>query len=91
MNFEKSAYSINKGLWGTSVGGKETLSSKGIIPEDAWPTPITKNGTEEVKLHFIKGELMKLMIRSFSHPSDAITTFASFSRCLWHRKRYSCG
>ena len=38
MNFEKSMYSINKGLWGTSIGGKETLSSKGILPEDAWPT-----------------------------------------------------
>ena len=31
MNFEKSMYSINKGLWGTSVGGKETLNSKGIL------------------------------------------------------------
>jgi len=36
MNFEKSMYSINKGLWGTSVGGKETLNSKGILPESAW-------------------------------------------------------
>ena len=33
MNFDKAMYSINKGLWGTSVGGKETLSSKGILPE----------------------------------------------------------
>jgi len=32
MNFEKAAYSINKGLWGTSVGGKETLNSKGMLP-----------------------------------------------------------
>jgi len=38
MNFEKAVYSINKGLWGTSVGGKETLNSKGILPEEAWPT-----------------------------------------------------
>ncbi|RYF93350.1 MAG: argininosuccinate synthase, partial [Chitinophagaceae bacterium] len=35
MNFEKSAYSINKGLWGTSVGGKETLKSNGMLPEEA--------------------------------------------------------
>src|SRR6201999_4436915 len=40
MNFEKSMYSINKGLWGTSVGGKETLNSKGFLPEDAWPTQV---------------------------------------------------
>lgn len=72
MNFEKSVYSINKGLWGTSIGGKETLFSKGMIPEDAWPTPITENGTEEVKLHFIKGELNEINDQLFSHPSDAI-------------------
>ncbi len=60
MNFEKSMYSINKGLWGTSVGGKETLSSKGMLPEEAWPTQVTKTGNEEVKLHFEKGELKKV-------------------------------
>jgi len=42
MNFEKSMYSINKGLWGTSVGGKETLSSKGMLPEKAWPTQVSE-------------------------------------------------
>ena len=50
-------YSINKGLWGTSVGGKETLQSKGMLPEEAWPTQVTKTGSEEVKLHFEEGEL----------------------------------
>ncbi len=49
MNFEKSHYSINKGLWGTSVGGKETLNSKGMLPDDAWPTQITNTGKEEIK------------------------------------------
>jgi argininosuccinate synthase len=29
MNFEKAMYSVNKGIWGTSVGGKETLKSLG--------------------------------------------------------------
>src|SRR3982751_3135195 len=50
MNFEKALYSINKGLWGTSVGGKETLNSKGLLPESAWPTQVTKTNAEEVKL-----------------------------------------
>jgi len=31
-----SEYSINRGLWGVSIGGKETLDSCGSIPEDAW-------------------------------------------------------
>lgn len=57
MDFKKAAYSINKGLWGTSVGGKETLTSNDYLPEDAWPTPITKTGEENITLHFEKGEL----------------------------------
>src|SRR6201996_6959786 len=42
FNFEKAAYSINKGLWGTSVGGKETLTSKEYLPEAAWPTQVSE-------------------------------------------------
>jgi argininosuccinate synthase len=72
MNFEESVYSINKGLWGTSVGGKETLNSKGLLPEAAWPTQVTKKGTEEVKLSFVKGELKKVNGKTFKHPSEAI-------------------
>ncbi|MGZ8538932.1 MAG: argininosuccinate synthase [Flavisolibacter sp.] len=72
MNFDKAMYSINKGLWGTSVGGRETLSSKGILPEEAWPTQVSKSGNEEVKLGFEKGELKKVNDKSFSHPTEAI-------------------
>ena len=72
MNFEKSMYSINKGLWGTSVGGKETLNSKGMLPEAAWPTQVTKSGAEEVKLNFIKGELFGVNDQQFLHPTEAI-------------------
>jgi argininosuccinate synthase len=72
MNFEKAIYSINKGLWGTSVGGKETLNSKGMLPEDAWPTQVSKTGTQEVCLTFTKGELTAVDGREFSHPADAI-------------------
>ena len=72
MNFEKNQYSINKGLWGTSVGGKETLNSKGILPESAWPTQVTKHDAEEVKLYFEKGELTKVNDEGFEHPSEAI-------------------
>ena len=72
MNFAKSVYSINKGLWGTSVGGKETLSSKGILPEAAWPTQVTKTGSEEIQLSFEKGELKKINGKTFSHPVEAI-------------------
>jgi len=72
MNFAKAMYSINKGLWGTSVGGKETLSSKGMLPEEAWPTQVTKTGSQEVRLTFTKGELTKVDGKAFGHPSEAI-------------------
>jgi argininosuccinate synthase len=72
MNFEKAVYSINKGLWGTSVGGKETLSSKGMLPESAWPTQVTKQDAEEAVLGFEKGELVSVNDRPFEHPSEAI-------------------
>ena len=72
MNFEKAMYSINKGLWGTSVGGKETLKSKGMLPEEAWPTQLTKNNSEEVALGFEIGELKTVNDKSFTHPADAI-------------------
>lgn len=79
MNFEKSMYSINKGLWGTSVGGKETLNSRGVLPEEAWPTQVTATGTEEVKLSFEKGELKAVNDQSFEHPTDAIIHLQSIA------------
>lgn len=79
MNFAKAVYSINKGLWGTSVGGVETLKSKGILPEEAWPTQVTKTGTEEVKLGFVKGELKSVNDKSFGHPTEAIQYLQSIA------------
>ncbi|MBS1977516.1 MAG: argininosuccinate synthase [Bacteroidetes bacterium] len=72
FNFEKARYSINKGMWGTSVGGKETLNSLGMLPEEAWPTQVTKTGSEEVRLGFIKGELNSINGERFEHPVEAI-------------------
>ncbi|GAO43163.1 argininosuccinate synthase [Flavihumibacter petaseus] len=79
MNAEKAKYSINKGLWGTSVGGKETLSSNGMLPESAWPTQVTKTTGEQVKVHFEKGELTGINDRTFDHPSDAILFLQSIA------------
>ncbi len=79
MNFEKSVYSINKGLWGTSVGGKETLNSNGMLPEEAWPTQLSKHNSEEVKLHFDKGELKEINDEKFDHPVEAIQYLQSIA------------
>jgi argininosuccinate synthase len=58
--WEKAKYSINKGIWGTSVGGVETLTSHKALPEDAYPSQLEKTGLDELKLHFKNGELVGL-------------------------------
>lgn len=72
INFEKSQYSINKGLWGTSVGGKETLTSNLSLPETAFPTQISKTEPEEMSITFEKGEIKAVNGQEFSKPIEAI-------------------
>jgi argininosuccinate synthase len=60
QEWHKAAYSINKGLWGTSVGGKETLTSDKYLPESSFPTQVSKTEPERVTLGFEKGELSSL-------------------------------
>ena len=55
-NWEKAAYSINQGLWGTSVGGKETLTSHQYLPEEAFPSQLEKQGEESISIEFDRGE-----------------------------------
>jgi len=72
MDFEKAKYSINKGIWGTSVGGKETLTSHAPLPEDAWPTKVSADKSERITLVFEKGELKGINDVTFKHAVDAI-------------------
>ncbi|MGI9547296.1 MAG: argininosuccinate synthase domain-containing protein, partial [Flavobacteriaceae bacterium] len=60
MNWEKAKYSINKGLWGTSVGGDETLTSDLPLPDSAYPSQLVEKGTEKIKLSFDQGEFVAL-------------------------------
>ncbi len=60
MEWSKMDYSINQGIWGTSVGGKETLSSSDELPSEAYPTPMEKTGTETFTLGFDQGEPVSL-------------------------------
>ena len=57
-DFTKMEYSINKGVWGTSVGGKETLCSATNLPEKAYPSQLKKEGTEKLEIEFEKGEVV---------------------------------
>ena len=58
LPWKKAKYSINRGLWGTSVGGEETLTSNLTLPEEAYPSQLEKEGTEKVTLSFDKGQLV---------------------------------
>ncbi len=60
MNWEKSQYSVNKGLWGTSVGGAETLTSNKPLPETAYPSQLLEHEPQQVKLGFTNGELTSI-------------------------------
>lgn len=60
MNWAKVEYSINKGIWGTSVGGKETLNSQDELPAEAYPTPMEKSGSETLSVGFDQGEAVSL-------------------------------
>lgn len=56
-SWEKAKYSINKGLWGTSVGGEETLTSHLPLPDNAYPSQLEKKDPKTINLTFVKGEL----------------------------------
>jgi len=71
-NFEKMAYSVNKGLWGTSIGGKETLHSDQTLPEEAYPTHLQKEGEETITLEFLKGQLRGVNGKTHRNPVDSI-------------------
>ena len=58
--WEKAKYSINKGLWGTSVGGEETLTSEKPLPDTAYPSQLQEKEPSKVKLTFEKGELVAI-------------------------------
>ena len=72
-DWSKMAYSINKGIWGTSVGGRETLQSDTNLPEEAYPSPLRREGQEEVLLIFERGELCRVNGESFSSKIAAIS------------------
>jgi argininosuccinate synthase len=70
-SWEKAQYSINKGLWGTSVGGSETLKSRKPLPDSAYPSPCTKTEAEQITLQFEHGELVGINGKNYS-PVTAI-------------------
>lgn len=71
-DFTKLEYSINKGLWGTSIGGKETLKSNQTLPDEAYPSQVEKTEPKTLKITFEKGEVVAVDGIVFSDRVDAI-------------------
>lgn len=71
-DFTKLEYSINKGLWGTSIGGKETLKSNLTLPEEAYPTQMTATENTQITLDFEKGEIAGVNGLKFDDKVSAI-------------------
>ena len=72
LDWQKAEYSINQGLWGTSVGGKETLRSDLPLPEKAYPTEVSETKPRDITLHFAAGQLQGFDDQRFAHPVQAI-------------------
>ncbi len=72
FDFKKAEYSINQGIWGTSVGGKETLTSSETLPEGAYPSQLRKSEPCRITLTFEKGEFVALDGKCFSDRIAAI-------------------
>lgn len=60
IEWKKAQYSINQGIWGTSVGGAETLTSHQNLPEEAWPVKVSEKENQEISITFEKGEPVAL-------------------------------
>ncbi|MBR3846086.1 MAG: argininosuccinate synthase, partial [Alistipes sp.] len=71
-DFRKMEYSINKGLWGTSIGGKETLHSEQTLPEEAYPSQVVKEQEETLRLTFTEGELTGVNGQEYTDKVEAI-------------------
>lgn len=78
-DWSKMSYSINKGLWGTSIGGKETLTSDKTLPESAYPSQLTEKGEKEVVLEFSKGELKAVDGKIYSNPVAGICALGAIA------------
>ena len=71
-DFKKMEYSINKGLWGTSIGGKETLKSNETLPEEAYPSQMTADGEERLSIDFVEGEIAAVNGKPYADKVAAI-------------------
>ena len=72
FDFKKAEYSINQGIWGTSVGGKETLTSSETLPEEAYPSQVTEHEPRTLRIAFERGEIAAVDGKPYADKVEAI-------------------
>ena len=88
-DFAKLKYSYNVGLWGTSICGGEILDSAQGLPESAYLKHCTKEGSEQLRLTFEKGELKAVNDEKIRRSHQGYSESRG-NRCgLRHRTRYA--
>src|SRR5690606_39845813 len=90
MDWSKAKHSINKGLWRTSIGGAETLTSDTALPEEAYPSQLKNQDSRDVVLHFNQGEFTGIdghHFRSEEHTSELQSRENLVCRLLLEKKK----
>lgn len=72
FDWSKAQYSMNRGLWGSSIGGPETFTSSESLPEEAFPTRFSNSEPQTVELRFERGELIGINDNAFANSIQAI-------------------
>ncbi|MEE1347321.1 MAG: argininosuccinate synthase [Bacteroidales bacterium] len=78
-DFTKLKYSYNVGIWGTSICGGEILDSTQGLPETAYLKQVEKDGEEEIKIEFEKGEIVAVNGEKFTDKIKAIQKIESIA------------
>ncbi len=76
--WSKAKYSINKGIWGTSIGGVETLSSEKFLPGKAFPTQLKTEEIEDIEIDFLKGEVVGFGGKKYDNPIKALLDLSKY-------------
>jgi argininosuccinate synthase len=94
MSQRNSSYSYNVGLWGVSIGGKETHASTGLIPEEAWySAPDRKLEKGSAEITFARGEPVKVKtsIGEANGPVECIKALTTLGNAFAIGRRYHVG
>ena len=92
---KNTSYSYNAGMWGVSIGGKETHISTEILPEEAWYShPDTSKQEIKLQINFKNGEPISCSAssgESAKNPVDVILLLASLGNSLGIGRGYHIG